>query len=177
MFRSPLRAFASPMAVQMRRTTCVGLISHDTLARATPAAHRGGRDLNRRLTKSFRTCWPSRFVFCTGRCRTAFRPKTHHRRSCSRGGHLDKRREASCASFPLRRQLKPFQRESDRVGACLDSVNRSIQFWRDQFRSGVRLRHSSKEVILSWCPPVAAGFDHVALHFPFTFSPSAVVPA
>jgi hypothetical protein len=49
--------------------------------------------------------------------------------------------------------------------------------WRDQFRPGVRLRHSSKEVILSWCPPVAAGFDHVALHFPFTFNWSPPVAA
>jgi hypothetical protein len=63
-------------------------------------------------------------------------------------------------SFPFRLQLEPFQRESDRGGACLDSVNQAIQFCRDQFGSGVRLRHSWKEVILSWCPfrPCSASF-------------------
>ena len=36
------------------------------------------------------TCQPSGFVFCTGRCRTAFGAKTHQRRCWSqRGRHLD----------------------------------------------------------------------------------------
>src|SRR6267154_605167 len=72
--------------------------------------------------------------------------------------------------LPLRLQLRPFQRESDPVGACLDGANRSIQFCRDHFGAGVRFRHSSKEVILLWRPPVAAEFNHVTTIFP---SPSA----
>jgi hypothetical protein len=69
--------------------------------------------------------------------------------------------EAVESSFPLRLQLRPFQRQSDPVGACLDGANRSIQFCRDYFGSGVRFRHSSKEVILLWRPSVAAEFNHV----------------
>jgi hypothetical protein len=49
------------------------------------------------------------------------------------------------------------------LGACPDSGNRSIQFFRDQFWQGVRIHHSSKEVILSWRPPVGAGFGHQLL--------------
>src|SRR4029077_4539009 len=74
---------------------------------------------------------------------------------------------ARTASLPLRPQLRPFQRQSDYVGACLDGANRSIQFCRDHFGAGVRSRHSSKEVILLWRPPVA----HVTTIFP---SPSAL---
>src|SRR5882724_7221877 len=75
--------------------------------------------------------------------------------------------------FPLRLQLRPFQRQSDPVGACLDGANRSIQFCRDHFGAGVRFRHSSKEVILLWRPPVAAEFNHVTTISP---SPSAGPP-
>src|ERR1700730_10645363 len=57
-------------------------------------------------------------------------------------------------SFPLRLQLRPFQRQSDHVGACLDGANRSIQFCRDHFGARVRFRHSSKEDILLSRPPV-----------------------
>jgi hypothetical protein len=70
----------------------------------------------------------------------------------------------------LRLQLRPFQRQSDPVGACLDGANRSIQFCRDHFGAGVCFRHSSKEVILLWRPPVAAEFNHVTTISP---SPSA----
>jgi len=42
-------------------------------------------------------------------------------------------------------------------------VNRSIQFFRDYFGADIRIYHSSKEVILSWRPPVAAGFGHQLL--------------
>src|SRR5216684_2439284 len=73
--------------------------------------------------------------------------------------------------FPLRLQLRPFQRQSDPVGACLDGANRSIQFCRDHFGAGVRFRHSSKKVILLWRPPVAAEFNHVT-----TISPSPLAP-
>src|SRR5450631_2717088 len=62
--------------------------------------------------------------------------------------------------FPLRLQFKPFQRQSDHVGACLDGVNRSVQFCRDHFGAGVRFRHSSKAVILLWRPSFAAAFSH-----------------
>src|SRR5260370_2764414 len=72
--------------------------------------------------------------------------------------------------FPLRLQLRPFQRQSDPVGACLDGANRSIQFCRDHFGAGVRIRHSSKEVILLWHPPVPGEFNHVTTISP---SPSA----
>src|SRR5712671_1228716 len=77
--------------------------------RATPAAHGGGRDLNRRLTKSFRTCWPSRFVFCTGRCRT-IRPKTHLSLSETEFGWQVKPNRAMFLSYE--RSLQP-----DLVGA------------------------------------------------------------
>lgn len=63
----------------------------------------------------------------------------------------------------LHLQLKPFQWEADRIGACLDIVDRSIQFGRDQFRAGVCFRHFSKEVILSRRPPGASYSDHVIL--------------
>src|SRR5260370_23965084 len=72
--------------------------------------------------------------------------------------------------FPLRLQLRPFQRQSDPVGACLDGANRSIQFCRDHFGAGVRIRHSSKEVILLWHQPVPGEFNHVTTISP---SPSA----
>ena len=51
----------------------------------------------------------------------------------------------------------------DWLGASPASGNRSIQFFRDQFWRGVRIHHSSKEVILSWRPPVGAGFGHQLL--------------
>ena len=73
-------------------------------------------------------------------------------------------RGAGLASLPLRLQLRPFQRQSDHVGACLDGANRSFQFCRDHFGAGVRFRHSSNEGILLWRPPVG----HVT-----TISPSA----
>src|SRR5476649_1717848 len=60
---------------------------------------------------------------------------------------------ARTGSLPLRLQLRPFQRQSDHVGACLDGANRSIQFCRDHFGAGVRYRHSSKEGILLWRSP------------------------
>jgi hypothetical protein len=79
-------------------------------------------------------------------------------------------RGAGLASLLLRLQLRPFQRQSDHVGACLDGANRSIQFCRDHFGAGVRFRHSSKEVLLLWRPPVAAEFNHVTL-FPLRLQP------
>jgi hypothetical protein len=42
-------------------------------------------------------------------------------------------------------------------------VNRPIQFFRDYFGADIRIHHSSKEVVLSWRPPVAAGFGHQLL--------------
>ena len=39
------------------------------------------------------------------------------------------------------------------LGACLNSVNRSIQFCGYDFGASVRLCHPSKEGILLWCPP------------------------
>jgi hypothetical protein len=73
--------------------------------------------------------------------------------------------KASCgfASLPVRLQLKLFQRKADHVGACLDIANRPIQFYRDQFWTDICFRHFSKEVILSWRPPVVSGFDHAIL--------------
>src|SRR5258705_13325675 len=76
-------------------------------------------------------------------------------------------RQIVLALFSLRLQLRPFQRQSDPVGACLDGANRSIQFCRDHFGAGVRFRPSSKEVILLWRPLVA----HVT-----TISPSPSAP-
>jgi hypothetical protein len=37
-------------------------------------------------------------------------------------------------------------------------VNRRIQSFRDYFGADIRVHHSSKEVVLSRRPPVAAGF-------------------
>jgi hypothetical protein len=60
----------------------------------------------------------------------------------------------------LRFQIKPFEPKSGCLGACLDIVNRSIQFCRDKFRAGVCFRHSSKEVIRLWGQPGVALFNH-----------------
>src|SRR6266478_1021059 len=75
------------------------------------------------------------------------------------------------ASFPLRLQLKPFQRKPYHVGACLNRMNSPIQFYGDDFGADARLCHPSKEGILLRCPPAAAAFDHVRLFPP---SPSAL---
>jgi hypothetical protein len=42
-------------------------------------------------------------------------------------------------------------------------VNRAIQFFRDYFGMDIRIRHSSKEGVLSRHPPVAAGLGHQLL--------------
>ena len=42
-------------------------------------------------------------------------------------------------------------------------MNRPIQFFRDYFGADIRIHHSSKEVVLSRRPPVAAGFGHQLL--------------
>src|SRR6266478_486264 len=92
--------------------------------------------------------------------------------SCSAGSKA----LVASPSFPLRLQLKPFQRKPDHVGASLNRVNSPIQFYGDDFGADARLCHPSKEGILLWCPPAAAAFDHVGL-FPLRLQPQLYKPA
>jgi transposase len=71
----------------------------------------------------------------------------------------------------LAKDWENLNRKALALGACRDGANRSIQFCRDHFGAGVRFRHSSKEVILLWRPPVPGEFNHV--YFPFAFNPSS----
>jgi hypothetical protein len=77
---------------------------------------------------------------------------------------------APALSSERRLQLEPFQRKSDRVGTCPDSMKRSIQFCRDEFGAGIRLCHPAKEFILFGGPPAAAVFNHASL-FPLRLQP------
>ena len=73
--------------------------------------------------------------------------------------------------------IEPLQRKSDRIGSRRNGMNRPVQFCRDHFRAGARLRHAPKEGIL-FRRPTIAGIRHQTLLLAFSpqfYKPSADV--